>query len=355
VTGSSDGILRIWDAISGAEILEMRGHKGWILSVNFSSDGHRIISGSLDRTVCVWNATTGDEIIPPLQGHRGRVRSVQFSPDGTLIASGAKDKTIRIWENIRTVYIYLNCTFLSVQSTVQSIMLASQLMDLSRLGTLRSLAVPESPESPSLPETFRFTYVLPIWDAISGAEVSKMQGHKKAVLSVAFSPDGYQIISGSSDKTVRVWHVTTGLQVHGHKMEIVSVFFSPEGRRIISQSRYESLSWDTATGHRLRSTEESDYRLSGSLYRTHDGWIMDSTTDRTLGKLPAVVSNSKCATQGRSLAVGAHSGPTFMLYFPQALTMSPETRVVNGNVRERYGRMPYSTNDSSTDDEMSTD
>jgi len=65
--------------------------------VVFSPDGHRLASGSSDRTLQIWNADTGQPIGPPLTGHTDAVNSVAFSPDGQRIVSGSQDKTVRLW------------------------------------------------------------------------------------------------------------------------------------------------------------------------------------------------------------------------------------------------------------------
>ncbi|KIK59334.1 hypothetical protein GYMLUDRAFT_245403, partial [Collybiopsis luxurians FD-317 M1] len=64
----------------------------------FSPDGTRIVSGSDDRTVRIWDATTGTQIGNPLHGHDDSVQSVAFSPDGTRIVSGSDDRTVRVWD-----------------------------------------------------------------------------------------------------------------------------------------------------------------------------------------------------------------------------------------------------------------
>jgi WD40 repeat protein len=70
----------------------LRGHNDWIVSVAFSPDGSKIISGSDDKTIRVWDASTGIEMLPPLRGHDHTFLSVAFSPDGSKIISGSGDK-----------------------------------------------------------------------------------------------------------------------------------------------------------------------------------------------------------------------------------------------------------------------
>ncbi|KAG2354776.1 WD40-repeat-containing domain protein, partial [Suillus spraguei] len=67
------------------------------VSVSFSPDGTRIVTGSLDKTVRLWDAATGEPVGEPLQGHTAWVSSVSFSPDGTRIVSGSYDSTVRLW------------------------------------------------------------------------------------------------------------------------------------------------------------------------------------------------------------------------------------------------------------------
>jgi WD40 repeat protein len=75
----------------------LTGHADHVQSVSFSPDGKRIVSGSRDNTLKVWDAQTGQEMLT-LEGHSGRVDSVSFSPDGKRIVSGSWDKTLKIWD-----------------------------------------------------------------------------------------------------------------------------------------------------------------------------------------------------------------------------------------------------------------
>jgi WD40 repeat protein len=76
----------------------LTGHENSVWSVSFSPDGRRIVSGSSDNTIRIWDASTMEQIGSPLTGHEDWVRSVSFSPDERRIASGSGDNTIRIWD-----------------------------------------------------------------------------------------------------------------------------------------------------------------------------------------------------------------------------------------------------------------
>ena len=76
-----------------------QGHSDIVISVSFSPDGRRIVSGSSDRTIRIWDAESGQELLK-LEGHSSYVSSVSFSPDGRRIVSGGDDRTIRIWDDI---------------------------------------------------------------------------------------------------------------------------------------------------------------------------------------------------------------------------------------------------------------
>jgi GTPase SAR1 family protein len=87
LSGGADGTVRLWEAASGRELAVLEGHKGWVLSVGWSPDGARLLSGGEDGTVRLWEAASGRELAV-LEGHTGTVWSVGWSPDGGLWAAG---------------------------------------------------------------------------------------------------------------------------------------------------------------------------------------------------------------------------------------------------------------------------
>ena len=176
VVGSADGTLQLWDVEAFKPIGEpLTGHKGRVNSVAFSPHGDRIVSGSYDGTLRLWDPGTGQPIGDPLTGHKGPVESAVFSPDGTRIVSGGYDQTLRLWD----------------------------------AGSRK-----------------------PIGDPLTG--------HTDAVTGVAFSPDGKRVVSGSDDATLRMWDAGSGKSIGagmtGHTHSVHSVAFSPDGKRVLSGS-----------------------------------------------------------------------------------------------------------------------
>lgn len=100
VTGSYDHTVRVWAVVSGAPDMVLTGHTKSVLSVAFSPDGRRIASGSDDCSVRIWSAMTG-ALERVLHGHIGLVHSVEFSPDGQHVVSESRDGSVRVW-SLRT-------------------------------------------------------------------------------------------------------------------------------------------------------------------------------------------------------------------------------------------------------------
>jgi hypothetical protein len=107
VTTSADRTAKVFDARAGIPLLELRGHTSGVMSAAFSPDGARIVTASGDRTAKVWDARTGAPLLE-LKGHTGMVLSAAFSPDGSHIITGsyvagsadvaAADIAAKVWD-----------------------------------------------------------------------------------------------------------------------------------------------------------------------------------------------------------------------------------------------------------------
>ena len=209
VSGSVNGSMRVWDAWTGKKLKTFDGHTDAVTSVAFSSDGTRIVSGSFDKSVRVWDALMGKEL-KSLHGHTDNVKSVAFSSDGTRIVSGSADKSVRVWD----VSTGNEKTLSGHTDNVRSVTFSS---DGTRI------------VSGSDDNSVR------VWDAWTGKELKRLNGHTDRVQSVAFSSDGTCIVSGSDDRSVRVWDASTGKGlkiINGHTDDIQSVAFLSDGARI---------------------------------------------------------------------------------------------------------------------------
>jgi hypothetical protein len=228
VTGSCDQTAKVWDARTGSPQLKLEGHTGLVRSVAFSPDGTRIVTGSNDQTARVWDARTGATQLK-LEGHTGGVVSVAFSPDGTRLVTGSDGRTARVWD-ARTGLLQLE------------------------LNTGWVWSVAFSPDGTRL-VTGSDDQTAKVWDARTGSPQLELEGHTSWVWSVAFSPDGTRIVTGSDDQTARVWDARTGspqLKLEGHTGGVVSVAFSPDGRRIITRDFAAAKVWDARTGQELK-------------------------------------------------------------------------------------------------------
>ncbi|KAG8933856.1 hypothetical protein FRC01_006702 [Tulasnella sp. 417] len=269
-SGSRDRTIRLWDAKTGAPLGEpLRGHHDWVHSVAFSPDGKLLASGSGgnanrwwdtsgpgDNTIRLWDAKTGAPIGEPLMGHDDSVRSVAFSPDGKLLASGSEDKTIRLWDAKTGALI--GEPLRGHRDWVQSVAFSPD-GKLLASGSGDHITRPGyGPED----NTIR------LWDAKTGAPIGEpLRDHDGWVQSVAFSPDGKLLASGSWDRTIRLWDAKTGAPIgeplRGHQEWVQSVAFSPDGKLIASGSCDKTIRlWDAKTGAPI-----------GESLRGHDGQV----------------------------------------------------------------------------------
>ncbi len=96
LTSSLDGTARVWDAQTGAEVLQLV-HTNEVNSAAFSPDGRRAVTSSLDGTIRVWDAHTGQQLLQ-MRGHTARAYGVEFNQDGQRVVFAGSDGTARLWD-----------------------------------------------------------------------------------------------------------------------------------------------------------------------------------------------------------------------------------------------------------------
>jgi dipeptidyl aminopeptidase/acylaminoacyl peptidase len=222
-SGSRDKTIRLWEADTGKELLKFEGCKDAVYSVAFSPDGKTLASGSGDQTVRLWETVTGKELLK-IEERTLMVNSIAFSPDGKTLASGSVDGKVHLWE------VATGKELFKIEGHEEAV-----------------FSVAFSPNGKTLASGSE-DKTIRLWETATGKELLKFKGHKGWVNSIAFSPDGKTLASGSVDNTIRLWEVNTGielLKIEGHGGPVWSIAFSPDGKTLASGlANMTALIWD---------------------------------------------------------------------------------------------------------------
>lgn len=225
----------------GTTLVTYCGHADRVMGLAWSPDGKYIASASADKTVQVWDASTGKTIIS-YSKHTEWVKAVTWSPDGTRIASAGADMTVHLWDVMtgRTVLVYRGHS-----NIVTTLAWSPNGRYIASGGYDRTIAV---------------------WDAFTGEDFGFYHGHapQNMINAVAWSPGGRFIASASDDRTVHIWPVEhirgivfkqkrsfkKSIFVYsGHTEWVKAVAWSPNGKRIASGSWDNTVHlWDPTNG-----------------------------------------------------------------------------------------------------------
>ncbi len=255
-----------------------RGHEGTIVRIAWSPDGRKIASGSTDHTIHIWDVVTGSPH-KILKGEFGNVYGLAWSPDSQLLATSTDDDTIRVWD-VTTGRLYQTLKGRSYEMIQISTTLFG--LGLGHSGWVRSLAW--SPDGKVLASGSRDT-TIQLWDVETGMPRQDFKGHAKEIYCLAWSPDGQTLASGAGDKSIRLWNFETGkLQqiLTGHTGAVRSVVWSSNGLSLVSGSTDDTLRYWNLNTSQASIIEGHTNHVTGVSISADNRFIASKAADNTV-------------------------------------------------------------------------
>ncbi|KAH9976252.1 WD repeat protein [Lactifluus volemus] len=237
------GQLLVWEWQSESYILKQQGHFFDVNALAYSPDGQFIVTGGDDGKVKLWNTRSGFCIITFSQ-HTASVSSVQFASQGQVLFSASLDGTVRAFDLVR----YRNFRTFTSPSPVQ----------------FSCLAVDPSGEVIAAGSTDSFEVFL--WSIQTGKLLDVLAGHEGPVSSLAFSLATNVLASGSWDKSVRVWdvfsrsHTVEPFQLNA---DVLSLAFRPDGQELVVSTLDGQLTFFSTESSKQTNIIEGRKDISG--------------------------------------------------------------------------------------------
>ena len=244
-------------------VIDPGGHKAKLSGVMFTRDGRYLVSTSVDKTVRVWDVGTGDTV-RVLRGQigpgsEGKIYAAALSPRDRLLAVGGYSEH----DEIRLIDFRTGEVTALLKGHTNVISALAFSPDGTRL------------ISGSFDKTARIWAIGSRQSAIGNPEcLCVLRGHTDYIYAVARSPDGTRAATGSDDDALKLWDARSGRLIKtltGHTNDVVSVAFTPDGRYLLSGSWDRTIRlWDGRTGAFIKALARQDSNVD-SLSISPDG------------------------------------------------------------------------------------
>lgn len=329
--GFDSNVIRLWDSHTGQHEKNLVWHQNSVSDAALSPDGSKLASNTFfERTIRLWDVNTDKHI--KLKGPGRRVSGVAFSRDGETLASwgvagnrnfviqhwdvrtggvrrnlqltnqdgfgvaediyfdekmfagfGKFDPNLFVWDLVTGSYKATNIKFTDA-GQVKKVIVARFSPDGQLLAIVSEVLSQQAPKT----ETNIVLRAVP-----TGDPIRTLTGHTDKIVSLAFSPDGRTLASGSQDKTIRLWGIETGSTIftdpswaadfHSSVGVASALAFSPDGQTLASGMQLGDIHlWETATGARTRTFRGHTRRIAHIFFQADGQTFISVSDDGTL-------------------------------------------------------------------------